>query len=160
MAKKRMLRCVIKSNGYSTHFRKYRFDSNGREVIMDPSAKADEDVEGEPLVITQETYDYLREESGRALKFEPVGASDIEHEAAEMIERIAELEGECKELFNRIIELETQLEKSKAETIMVRAELNTAGLRIAELEGQPPKDPPVEAKPAASEKPSKPAKDK
>lgn len=150
-----MIRCIIKANNYPSHFRVFRFSDTGREVIVDPKAEVDVDDEGEPLVLTEKTFEYLREESGRALKFEPVGASDIEHEAHEMLgdlgaarDRIAELERDNFELVDRVIKAETDLEKAKAETITVRAELNTAGLRIAELEGNGPKEP-AEAKPEA-----------
>ncbi len=34
MAKKKLIRCIIKSNNYASHFRVFRFTDAGREVIV------------------------------------------------------------------------------------------------------------------------------
>lgn len=150
-----MIRCIIRSNGYPSHFRVFQFDAQGREAIVNPKAKKDVDAPGEPLVLTQATYDYLWKENGRALRFDPVSAEEeskasmqLEAELLAAQEEIASLNKSRSELSAiidqamndgvaskaRIAELEATVKAGSDSLSAALDELAAAKTRIADLE--------------------------
>lgn len=105
------LRARIRPIGsYKAHFRLFSFPEEGREVLVDPAATKDVDEKGRPLVLTQASWDYIRQASGTRLVIEPLDdyasrgqADSLRAEVGELRER---LEAAEREIEARGVELE------------------------------------------------------
>jgi hypothetical protein len=113
-----MIRAIIRSNGYPQHTRLFRFTKEGREVVVNPAADKSIDKPGEPLVLTEGDYAYIKKEAGGSLVIEPLGDAS----GSAVAERISELEAQVRDRDEQIREL-CDVREAQAK-------------RVAELEAQ------------------------